>query len=311
MTCSGIPAKGPGGDVRCDRPEAVDRREARTLLSARRSLPNRMSKKRPLAPASPTDEWGIYDPAKAGMQALYSRLGRPIIRASEASERRARRRGLKVDRPADGVGMAIEEAKRRAGLMAAPPAAPPPLIPDPVPAPVAAVPTAPVAAPAAEAAPAPMRPARTARAKTPKATRRKQLSSAISAAGARMDAAASDEGVATGAASAPADETPVATPRRGSRKAPKSRQAATAAVAPAAVVPPPSPRRPRGPVPLAAWAHAVSDTTRPEPKRSEGKGLWRGIFRIPSEVALVEYGRGCRIHRLVIETASESLVDPF
>ena len=48
-----------------------------------------------------------------------------------------------------------------------------------------------------------------------------------------------------------------------------------------------------------------------EPKRSEGKGLWRGIFRIPSEVALVEYGRGCRIHRLVIETASESLVDPF
>ena len=52
-----------------------------------------MAKKRPLAPpASPTDEWGIYDPAKAGMQALYSRLGRPILRASAASERRERKR---------------------------------------------------------------------------------------------------------------------------------------------------------------------------------------------------------------------------
>jgi hypothetical protein len=64
-------------------------------------------------------------------------------------------------------------------------------------------------------------------------------------------------------------------------------------------------------VPLAAWAHAVSDSPRPEPKRSEGKGLWRGIFTIPSEVALVEYGRGCRIHRLVIETAPEAISDPF
>lgn len=311
MTCSGIPAKAETRDVRRDRPEAADGGEARTLLSARRSLPNRMSKKRPLAPASPTDEWGIYDPAKAGMQALYSRLGRPIIRASEASERRARRRGLKMDRPADGVGMAIEEAKRRANLIAAAPAATPPLIPDPEPAPVAAALVAPVAAPAVEASPAPVKPARAARVKAPKTTKRKPLSSAISAAGARMAAAASRPEVTTAAVPAPLDEAPVAMPRRGARKAPKSRQAASPAVAPAAVVPPPSPRRPRGPVPLAAWAHAVSDTTRPEPKRSEGKGLWRGIFRIPSEVALVEYGRGCRIHRLVIETASESLVDPF
>jgi hypothetical protein len=267
-----------------------------------------MSKKRPLAPASPTDEWGIYDPAKAGMQALYSRLGRPIIRASEASERRARRRGLKMDRPADGVGMAIEEAKRRAGLIAAPPTAPP-LIPDPEPVPMAAAPVAPMAPPAVEAAPAPVKPAR-ARAKAPKAAKRKPLSSAISAAGARMDAAASRPPVVA-AVPAPVDDAPVATPRRGTRKAPRSRQEASAAVAPAPVVPPPSPRRPRGPVPLAAWAHAVSDSPRPEPRRSEGKGLWRGIFRIPSEVALVEYARGCRIHRLVIETASESLVDPF
>jgi hypothetical protein len=218
---------------------------------------------------------------------------------------------LKMDRPADGVGMAIEEAKRRAGLIAAPPAAPPPLIPDPGPAPVAAAPLAPVAPPAVEATPAPAKPARAARAKAPKATKRKPLSSAISAASARMDAAATRPAVATVTTSDPVDEAPVETPRRGGRKAPKSRQAASPAVAPAAVVPPPSPRRPRGPVPLAAWAHAVSDSPRPDPKRSEGKGLWRGIFRIPSEVALVEYGRGCRIHRLVIEAASESLVDPF
>lgn len=265
-----------------------------------------MSKKRPLAPpASPNDEWGIYNPAKAGMQALSSRLGRPIIRSSEASERRARRRGVKMERPADGVGMAIEEAKRRAGLLAAPPAAPP-LSPDPMPEPVPALAApAPVAAPVApslvEAAPALVKAARATRAKGAKASKRKPLSSAISAAAARLDAAAAPDAV---------DEA-AATPRRGARKALKGRQPASPAVAPAPVVPPPSPRRPRGPVPLAAWAHAVSDTPRPEPKRSEAKGLWRGIFRIPSEVALVEYGRGCRIHRLVIETGSESLVDPL
>ena len=72
-----------------------------------------MSKKQPV-PAPATDEWGIYDPSKAGMQALYQRLGRPVLRASAASERRARRRAAKSDRPADGVGLAIEEAKRRA-----------------------------------------------------------------------------------------------------------------------------------------------------------------------------------------------------
>ena len=89
-------------------------------------------------------------------------------------------------------------------------------------------------------------------------------------------------------------------------------EAAPVAVSPAPpAVPLPSPRRPRGPVPLAAWAHAVSDTPGHEPKRAEAKGLWRGIFRIPSEVALVEYGRGCRIHRVVIETAADSLVESF
>lgn len=273
-----------------------------------------MSKKRPPDPAAPTDEWGIYDPAKAGMQALYSRLGRPIIRTSEASERRARRRGLKMDRPADGVGMAIEEAKRRAGLLAVSSAAPPAMIPDPVPTPVVAAPAAaaPVPSPVVEVPAPPVKAARAARAKAPRAAKRKPLSSAISAAAARVEAAAVSRAAdPTAAASASVEDAPVAAPRRGARKAPKSRQVASPAVALAPVVPPPSPRRPRGPVPLAAWAQAVSDTSRPEPKRSEGKGLWRGIFRIPSEVALVEYGRGCRIHRLVIEAASESLVDPF
>ena len=68
-----------------------------------------MAKKRPLAPpASPTDEWGIYDPAKAGMQALYTRLGRPILRATAASERRRERKRLQPEHPAEGVGLAIQ-----------------------------------------------------------------------------------------------------------------------------------------------------------------------------------------------------------
>ncbi len=113
---------------------------------------------------------------------------------------------------------------------------------------------------------------------------------------------------------APAATAEAAAPRA-PRKPARARQtakavAATPPKAPPAI-PPPSPRRPRGAVPLAAWAHAVSDSPRPEPKRSEAKGLWRGIFRIPSEVALVEYGRGCRIHRLVIEAPADALVDPF
>ena len=263
-----------------------------------------MSKKRPLAPpASPTDEWGIYDPAKAGMQALYSRLGRPILRASAASERRSRKRGVRPDRPADGVGLAIKEARRRAGLLSDAQSAPVPSPPEsttPVPTPPVAPPPPVVAKPVADAAGTPKR----ARTKAPtKAGKRKPVAAANVAASAMREAPV---------APAVIEE---ASPHRAGRKIARGRQAgpSPAAVKPAPAVPPPSPRRPRGPVPLAAWAHAVSDAPRPEPKRAEGKGLglWRGIFRIPSEVALVEYGRGCRIHRLVIETAPDRLGDPF
>jgi hypothetical protein len=292
-----------------------------------------MTKKQP-APAPATDEWGIYDPSKAGMQALYSRLGRPILRASEKSERRARRREGKSDRPAEGVGLAIEEAKRRAGIIAAGATAPPvpePAVatapapappPAPAPAPVVTVapvaPVAPVAAPLPTAAPV-AKTTRAVKAKTAKTAKRK-LAAAVSAAGARLDAAnarrttAVARPAATPApppapAPAPAPAASAPAPRRAARKTPKAKPAA-AAVAPAPAVPSPSPRRPRGPVPLAAWAHAVSDAGQ-EPKRAEGKGLWRGIFRIPSEVALVEYARGCRIRRLVIEAASAPLDDPL
>ncbi|MEP7116457.1 MAG: hypothetical protein ABI880_02675 [Acidobacteriota bacterium] len=70
-------------------------------------------------PVPPTDEWGIYDPAKAGMQALYARLGRPVIRASAKKQRQERRRGFREERTNDGVGLAIQEAMRRAGVMEA------------------------------------------------------------------------------------------------------------------------------------------------------------------------------------------------
>ena len=257
----------------------------------------RMSKKRPLAPpASPTDEWGIYDPAKAGMQALYSRLGRPILRASDASQRRDRRRANRPERSADGVGLAIQEAKRRAGLMEAPPLVPPP--PSVAPPPVAE----PIPEPAA-------RVARAGRGKV-KATAKRKPPVVVE----DVRAVAPPP---TPAVTAPAPEPPIAAAPVKGRGGRKGRTRQMAAVDPPAIVaapvavPPPSPRRPRGPVPLAAWAHAVNDAERPEPKRSEAKGLWRGIFRIPSEVALVEYGRGCRIHRVVIETAADALVDAF
>ena len=293
------------------------------MLKAGAESPPAMSKKPPV-PAPATDEWGIYDPSKAGMQALYSRLGRPILRASAKSERRARRREAKIDRPSEGVGLAIEEAKRRAGIIAAGAAAPP--VPAPAPAatpPPAPAVTAPVApAPVEPATPPepPAKPARVVKAKTAKTSKRK-LGAAVSAAGARLDAATTRRTATVARPAAVPAPTPAPTPapapaasapapRRAARKTPRSKPAAAVAVVTPPAVPSPSPRRPRGPVPLAAGAHAVSDT-RPEPKRPEGKGLWRGIFRIPSEVALVEYARGCRIHRLVIEAASAALDDPF
>jgi hypothetical protein len=75
------------------------------------------------------------------------------------------------------------------------------------------------------------------------------------------------------------------------------------------VPPAPSPRRPRGPVPLAAWAHAVADQLKAEPRRADKRGFWRGIFRMPAEVALVEYAHGAKIHRLRIEAGGEHLTD--
>jgi len=277
-----------------------------------------MAKKpRPLAPPpSPTDEWGIYDPSKAGMEALYSRLGRPVPRAGagadDADERRRRKRVFRASRPAEGVGMALREARRRADEMSesqrAPfvPAAAPP-------APATLTPPAPEPEHPVAVAAVPVKPAR---AKATKAARRKATAVPEVDAASAVVELPPPAAVAAPAAAAP--ELPA--PKRGGRKAARPKAVAksatpvaiAAAPAPATpAVPPPSPRRPRGPVPLAAWAHAVSDTERPEPKRHESKGLWRGIFRIPSEVALVEYGRGCRIHRLVIEGGADQVADPF
>ncbi|MFN7978412.1 MAG: hypothetical protein U0P30_09765 [Vicinamibacterales bacterium] len=73
--------------------------------------------------------------------------------------------------------------------------------------------------------------------------------------------------------------------------------------------PAPSPRRPRGPVPLAAWARAVQDAPKPEPVRTDKRGFWRSLFRIPAEVALVEYAHGCRIHRLLVEAGDDHVPD--
>ena len=269
-----------------------------------------MPKRPPNAERVPlTDEWGIYDPAKAGMQALYARLGRPVLRASPKSVRQERRRGFRPERPADGVGLAIEEAMIRAGMMKARGQTEPPAVP--------------------------VSPARALRialksTKTPKAATVPDIlaPSAGTAPGrkasrqARAEADASVGPVAAAPppvdvmAAAPSVVTePVAKARVARRYAKANAKASVKAEtahpeepqAPGPHVPPaPSPRRPRGPVPLAAWAHAVADAPRHEPRRADKRGFWRGIFRMPADVALVEYAHGCRIHRLLIETSDDA-----
>lgn len=77
-----------------------------------------MPSKRPLDRKPTTDEWGLYDPAEAGMPALFARLGRPVLRQSDAAVRREKRRASRPQRSTEGVCLAIEEGKRRAQTIA-------------------------------------------------------------------------------------------------------------------------------------------------------------------------------------------------
>ncbi|MEZ5421093.1 MAG: hypothetical protein R2708_27665 [Vicinamibacterales bacterium] len=269
-----------------------------------------------------TDEWGIADPDKAGIPALFARLGRPVLRAAPTSARRERRRALRPDRSGEGVGdcrsaaggldpvtdevaagplvgnnparaMRLALRAQNAAAAATPPAEP--FVPPPVP--EAERPPVEATAVTAADAPAPRR----------RATRKAALARSSKAPSA--------------AQAAPAADRPQ--PRTRTRKTPaksRARQAKAAAptapaefeaapAAPAVHVPPaPSPRRPRGPVPLAAWAHAATEPPKPEPVRDH-RGFWRGLFRIPSEVALVEYAHGAKIHRLLIEAGDDHQAD--
>lgn len=301
-----------------------------------------MSSKRPSAKNSSTnddwkitDEWGIYDPEKAGIPALFARLGRPILRAAPTTSRKERRRALRPERSTEGVGLALAEARRRAGYdtpddgleqalvggnparamrlalraqaavnaMGAPAAEP--FVPPPTP----PVPHVPVQARETVVADAHDTPA-------PKKRAAKRTVQARTAA----------DAPARHIVPVPEAPAPKARARKTTAKT-RTRQAAPVAepVAPVAVaaaplpdiapepkphVPPaPSPRRPRGPVPLAAWAHAVADQPKVEPRRSDKRGFWRGIFRMPAEVALVEYAHGAKIHRLLIEAGDDHLAD--
>ena len=251
-----------------------------------------------------TDEWGIYDPAKAGMQALYARLGRPVLRESAKKARLERRRGFRPERPNDGVGLAIQEAMLRAGVM------------EPK-----------------EDPGAPMSPARAVRVAL-KATRPPKVEATAETESSSTNAAAQDlaafdapkrrparRAKSSTTATAEAAAVPVegSSPTRVTEIEPVSKARAprksrarakveppSMAAAPVAPGPPaPSPRRPRGPVPLAAWAHAVTDPPKPTTRRGDKRGFWKGLFRMPTDVALVEYAHGCRIHRLLIETSDD------
>ena len=291
-----------------------------------------MPKRLPTERVPPTDEWGIYDPAKAGMEALFARLGRPVLRGSGKKIRQERRHTFRPERErsAEGVGLAIKEAIDRVGAMdraaleaKAAAAAPPETT-------TATVEVPPVPASPARAVRVAVRAAKPA--KTPALMLEEAAPQAVAAAELVVAAepppaavkrkAARRSKAETAVVAAPmaeaetavvlAEPAPKAVRVRKTVKARVTAEPAAAAVIaapapmPTAPAPPaPSPRRPRGPVPLAAWAHAVTDAPRPEPRRADQRGFWKGIFRIPSEVALVEYAHGCRIHRLVIETSDE------
>lgn len=292
-----------------------------------------MPKRLPTERVPLTDEWGIYDPAKAGMEALFARLGRPVLRGSGKKIRQERRHTFRPERErsAEGVGLAIKEAMDRVGAMdraaleAKAAAAPPetaaeamegaPLVPA---SPARAVR---VAVKAAKSAKTPALMLEEAAAKAaaelvvvpePPAAAVKRKAARRTKAETAVVAAPVAEAETAAVLAEPAPKTvrvrKTAKPRVKVEPAAAAVIAAPApvATAPALPAPPaPSPRRPRGPVPLAAWAHAVTDATTPEPRRADQRGFWKGIFRIPSDVALVEYAHGCRIHRLLIETSDE------
>ena len=311
-----------------------------------------MSTKRPMPlkpPASAddwkiTDEWGIYDPEKAGIPALFRRLGRPVLRAAPSSSKRERRRAHRPERTNEGVGLALAEAKRRAGydtedempMLGGNPAramrvalkaraavnavgtpAESPFVPPPAEPPPPAqharaqVPPVEIEAPPATA-PAPRRRARKVAAPAAEAHAATTAHEPATATAAKPRARRT-----TRRARTESDEVTTTPAMVEAAPAPTVAVAPPLEVAPEiAVAPPvpsgppaPSPRRPRGPVPLAAWARAVHDTPKAEPVRTDKRGFWRSLFRIPAEVALVEYAHGCRIHRLLVEAGDDHLPD--
>ena len=290
-----------------------------------------------------TDEWGIYDPEKAGIPALFARLGRPILRAAPTSSRKERRRALRPERSSEGVGLALAEVRRRAGYdtpedgldhplvggnparamrlalraqaavnaMGTPAAEPfvpppaPPVPPVPVQARVTVVPDTDV-----HEAPAPKK----------RVAKRAVQARTVSDAPTRHIVPAPEAAPATPKTRARKTTTKARTRQAAPVAEPVAPIAAAPVVATAPVIetapepkphvpPAPSPRRPRGPVPLAAWAHAVADQPKVEPRRADKRGFWRGIFRMPAEVALVEYAHGAKIHRLLIEAGDDHLAD--
>lgn len=73
----------------------------------------------PAAPArrAPANEWGVYDPSVAGIQALFARLGADDPEDEAPPPRRTRRASTARQKATDdtsGVGLAIAEAIARA-----------------------------------------------------------------------------------------------------------------------------------------------------------------------------------------------------
>ena len=276
---------------------------------------------KPRGTVDPVDEWGMYDPAKAGLEALFLKLGlspEPARDAARSGRRgKARRRERPSDAEAEGVCSAIAEARRRAMEVkaAARAAASPAEAAAPAAmAPQAGVPSAEVATEApAVAATGQMVPLGDAPVPRTRATGRSRKAKPVQPAEAGAPTTTVRVAEAAGAS---APETTARKPR--SRKAaPKAGPSLEAAPATGAepeaatpVAPAPARSRSRRPAPLAAWARNAADVVyapaaRPR-LRAEIRVSWRSLLAIPAEVAGVQYARGARIRRVVIEADEQA-----
>lgn len=83
------------------------------------TLDHRPLSTRPAPSSAPVNEWGMYDPAVAGIEALFARVDPEGLRREREPAAKRRSRPKKGRDETSGVGLAISEAIARARLTSA------------------------------------------------------------------------------------------------------------------------------------------------------------------------------------------------